>query len=85
MPSTIGKCKLFGINHTTLLEGETNTNFFGGKENIKRHLSWYIHEIFEKRQHQKVPLLLVTKLSNLVAVAELAVHNANGHQFVLAY
>ena len=23
MPSTIGKCELFGIKHTTLLEGET--------------------------------------------------------------
>ena len=46
MPSTIGKCKLFRIKHTTLLEGETflrnkheivffeiKCTFFGRKEN----------------------------------------------------
>ena len=46
MPSTIGKCKLFGIKHITLLEGETflrnkheiavfeiKCTFFGRKEN----------------------------------------------------
>ena len=47
MPSTIGKCKLFRIKHTNLLEGETFLRnkhhiaffevkciFFGRKENI---------------------------------------------------
>ena len=46
MPSTIGKCKLFRIKHTTLLEGDTflrnkheiaffeiKCTFFGRKEN----------------------------------------------------
>ena len=46
MPSTIGKCKLFRIKHTTLLEGETflrnkheiaffeiKCTLFAGKEN----------------------------------------------------
>ena len=54
MPSTIGKCKLYRIKHTTLLKGETflrnkhqiaffeiKCTFFGRKENtISYLLGW---------------------------------------------
>ena len=50
MPSTIGKCKLFRIKHTTLLEGET---FLRNKHKI----AFFFNKVHIFLVEEKTPLL----------------------------
>ena len=61
MPSTIGKCKLFGIKHITLLEGET---FLKNKHEIACFEMKSAHFMVEK----KTPLVVVALFNDSVSI-----------------
>ena len=58
MPSIIGKCKLFRIKHTTLLEGET---FLRNKHKI----AFFLNKVHIFLVEKKTPLNCIQKQSIL--------------------